>query len=361
MSKEDTRKIERIEKALREIEEFATTEKHRDLAIRFLVPFAISIVSLAFGFMVKESVLESVPAFAQLLGILLVWAVTLLMIYLAWMKAKYFRDSREVFSAITNAYVNQTNSQLEAFKVQLEASQRVAAALTAKYEPLLVSWDTSGRLEKEALTVRCLTPNLAWLAATEHFDELVSDVAKNTEHSYKYLCFDNDISNNQGELHRNAILLRELLTTASLKKRLEQLGQPPSLYRKIQSAIQVRLLLRNNFVEQSPKIPNKVIADGYGYSSIDLSAFTNDLSLSDWRREAMKLPLPGDLVVYSQVDLSRIFGNADFNEAVVISRQMVSGNTLQAESRKPEDEYDLILPHKDQINATRTWFDEMWN
>ena len=236
----------------------------------------------------------------------------------------------------------------------------MANALTAKYEPLLVSWSTSGRLEEEAQEVHCLTPNLAWLVADDHLLKLINDVARNSEQQYQYLCFTNDIQSNDQELIKNISKVRSLLSAEELRRVFSARQDIDFIVRHVQDAIKVKLLLKRSFINKSEKIERVESTNGSEYISCEISQISTDLGLREWRSNALHLPLPGDLVVYSNVDLSKIFsGDSPPKDAVVISRQIVASSTLS--NRRPEDEYDLILPHADQVAATKTWFKEMWD
>lgn len=351
----------KFDKVLEQLEKHATAEKSRDLAIRIAVPLITATfggsIGILSGLKMSGETTPTIPWYA--LGVFTFLLSIFGLLYILWKRAEHFANSREMFVAVAHAYVEQNKEQLVALKEQVDNSKQIAASLTAKYEPLLVSWSTSGRLEQEAREVRCLTPNLAWLLAHRHFDQLAEDLTKHPDHSYHYLCFSNDIQSNESELYTNVSKLRKLLSHPELSARFAGRDKLNELIMRVQNGIKVKLLLKRNFVESSNIIKLEERYRDREYVPCDIMSLSDDVTLGQWRLNALHLPLPGDLVVYSEVDLAHIFRSTPPpRDAVVISRQIVASSTLA--TRRPEDEYDLILPHPDQVTATKTWFKEMW-
>jgi hypothetical protein len=286
-----------------------------------------------------------------------------LLIYLIFFRVRHLRDSRDSFAIVAKVLMEEHGNAVRELGLRLSESEKIAKSLRKIYEPLLISWDRSYKIEMNAVEVRALTPNMAWLTHNDHFLDIINDVIKNEGRSYHYLVYYNNYPLSCDELLRNLHLLRIKMSDAAL---LAEFGDArrsaEDLTRRIRQGVQIRMLMRRELASTIiPEVSRDLSQSSY--VAVDLwKLFTSsDLAInaSQWEKSALSLPLPGDLVIYDDVDLSEIEElEGSPRSAVVLSRRPVDAASMT--TVKAEEEFDLLMPGDSQVTPMRLWFRRAW-
>jgi hypothetical protein len=284
-----------------------------------------------------------------------------LLVWVAFYRVRHLNDSRDNFAAVAGVFMSEYSKTIAAMGAQLSESLAIANSLRAKYEPLLISWQRSATMERDAREIRVLTPNLAWLAEPAHFLLIAEDVLKHSDNFYRYLIYFNSDADSCTELVGNIDRVQQLSSDQNLGTIFADQFGDLNVGEHVRERIQFKLLIDRKYAAKQTAMKGKMSEGSSPHVAIDISDTPKPISPGNWRQYAYTLPLPGDMVIYSGLNLSDLTGDARSDaETIVLSRQPVTRRTLSSGVNQPDKEFDLLLPEASQVKSFRTWFDMTW-